>query len=100
MVSPHEPFVAEDGLVYEDLAARILGEPDKSWRNAQVLKHRAKGTPEEVVREWITRYDGCETPRTAAQEVADSRAARAAGKRDPRIANANRAAWGLAINYS
>lgn len=96
MVNPHEPFVAEDGLVYEDLAAFLTDQPDKSWRNEQVLKFRKAGTPEDHLRDWIKRYDGTQPPRTGAQEIADSHAARAARKADPRVIGANRAAWAFA----
>lgn len=55
---PHAPFIAEDGLEYEDLAAKILDQPLDSWRNVEILTRRAQGRPEVAIRRWIKAYDG------------------------------------------
>lgn len=55
---PQAPFVAQDGLEYEDLAAKILGNPIDSWRNAEILTRRASGHDEASIRRWIKAYDG------------------------------------------
>lgn len=55
---PHAPFIAEDGLEYEDLAAKILDCPLDSWRNTEILTRRAQGQDESRIRRWIKAYDG------------------------------------------
>lgn len=55
---PQAPFIAQDGLEYEDLAAKILGNPIDSWRNAEILTRRASGHDEASIRRWIKAYDG------------------------------------------
>ncbi len=55
---PQAPFIASDGLEYEDLAAFILGTPLGCNRNEYILAQRAAGRSEEAIRVWIKAYDG------------------------------------------
>lgn len=55
---PFAPFIAEDGLEYEDFAAYILQTPLGCARNEHILAHRKAGRSEEAIRVWIKAYDG------------------------------------------
>lgn len=55
---PQAPFIAQDGLEYEDLAAYICGTPAHCARNNYIQAHRAAGRSEEAIRIWIAAYDG------------------------------------------
>ena len=57
-IDPQAPFIAQDGLEYEDLAAKILDQPLDSWRNVEILTRRARGDSESSIRRWIKAYDG------------------------------------------
>ena len=57
-IDPQAPFIASDGLEYEDLAACILGTPLGCPRNEHILAHRRAGRSEEAIRIWIKAYDG------------------------------------------
>ena len=57
-IDPQAPFIASDGLEYEDLAACILGRPLGCPRNEHILAHRRAGCSEEAIRVWIKAYDG------------------------------------------
>lgn len=72
---PLKPFIAEDGLEYDDLAAYICGQPQDTWRNQRIQRHRQAGRSEEAIREWIKGYDG-DDPRTTGELKASDRAAR------------------------
>lgn len=58
MYDPLKPFIAQDGLEYDDLAAYICDQPQDTWRNREIAEARAEGQPEETVRAWIKLYDG------------------------------------------
>jgi hypothetical protein len=60
-IDPQAPFIASDGLEYEDLAACILGTPLGCPRNEHILAHRRAGRSEEAIRIWIKAYDGEDT---------------------------------------
>lgn len=55
---PDAPFIAQDGLEYEDLAAYILGKPVDCWRNRTIRDFRQKGHSEAAIRQWIKGFDG------------------------------------------
>lgn len=57
-LDPEAPFIAQDGLEYEDLAAYILGKPATCWRNTAIQSFRANGRSEASIREWIKGFDG------------------------------------------
>ncbi len=57
---PQAPFVVQDGLEYEDLAAFLVNDPIDSWRNTEILSRRARKEPEEFIRRWIHAYDGAD----------------------------------------
>ena len=63
---PFAPFIAEDGLEYEDFAAFILQPPLGCARNEHILAHRKAGRSEEAIRVWIKAYDG-EDPTPSSQ---------------------------------
>lgn len=63
---PYAPFIAEDGLEYEDFAAYILQTPLGCARNEHILAHRQAGRSEEAIRVWIKAYDG-EDPTPSSQ---------------------------------
>ena len=80
---PQAPFVAQDGLEYEDLAAKILGNPIDSWRNAEILTRRAQGHSEASIRRWIEAYDGDDyTPGECSSAIRQVRAKSATGGYD------------------
>jgi hypothetical protein len=70
---PDAPFIAKDGLEYEDLAAYILGRPTDCWRNRRIQEYRQAGRSEEALRQWIKGYDG-DDPRTTSQLTSAERA--------------------------
>jgi hypothetical protein len=49
---------ASDGLDYEDLTQRLLGEPAKTVRNAHVQRLREDGRSKAFTKAWIEAYDG------------------------------------------
>lgn len=55
---PEAPFIASDGLEYEDLAAFICQQPYDNWRNNTIQGFRQAGRSEAAIREWIAGYDG------------------------------------------
>jgi hypothetical protein len=50
-------LIGSDGLEYEDLTAKLCGEPRKSTRNRSVEAYRSAGCTEEAVRAWYQAYD-------------------------------------------
>jgi len=50
-------LIAADGYEYEDLKARLLGEPLENVRNRAIRNIRALGRPEKFTRAWIEEYD-------------------------------------------
>lgn len=75
MYDPLKPFIAQDGLEYDDLAAYLLDQPQSTARNRYIQEARAIGRSEEIIREWIKSYDG-EDPRTTAELPTHRREAR------------------------
>lgn len=74
-IDPQAPFIASDGLEYEDLAACILGTPLGCPRNEHILAHRRAGRSEEAIRIWIKAYDGDDpTPSSAIENHSHGRA--------------------------
>jgi hypothetical protein len=72
---PLKPFIAQDGLEYDDLAACLLNQPQATARNRYIQEACAIGRSEKVIREWVKSYDG-EDPRTTSELVAHRREAR------------------------
>lgn len=62
----YRPFIAEDGLEYDDFAAFLCGQPQDTWRNSRIQEHRKAGRSEAALRQWIKGYDG-DDPRTTAE---------------------------------
>jgi hypothetical protein len=58
------PFIAEDGLEYEDLAAYITQQPADCWRNRAIQEFRSAGRSEAAIREWIKGFDADDTTPT------------------------------------
>lgn len=54
----HAPFIAEDGLEYQDFGDFLLGKPVACFRNDHIQKARKAGRSEESIRLWIKGYDG------------------------------------------
>lgn len=72
-LDPLKPFIAEDGLEYEDLAAYICGQPIDCWRNRTIQSFREGGRSEEAIREWIKGYDGDDPAPSAGWHLTISR---------------------------
>jgi hypothetical protein len=62
----YRPFIAEDGLEYEDFAAFLCGQPQDTWRNQRIQDHRKAGRSEAALQQWIKGYDG-DDPRTTGE---------------------------------
>jgi hypothetical protein len=62
----YRPFIAEDGLEYDDFAAFLCGQPQDTWRNRRIQEHRKNGRSESALRQWIKGYDG-DDPRTTSE---------------------------------
>ena len=62
----YHPFIAEDGLEYEDFAAFLCGQPQDTWRNQRIQDHRKAGRSEAALQQWIKGYDG-DDPRTTGE---------------------------------
>lgn len=62
----YRPFIAEDGLEYEDFAAFLCGQPQDTWRNQRIQDHRRAGRCEAALQQWIKGYDG-DDPRTTGE---------------------------------
>jgi hypothetical protein len=71
----YRPFIAEDGLEYDDFAAFLCGQPQDTWRNQRIQEHRKAGRSEQALRAWIKGYDG-DDPRTTGELEAGARAVR------------------------
>jgi hypothetical protein len=67
-VDVEAPFIAQDGLEYDDLAAFILGQPHDNWRNRTIQDFRRCGRSEAAIREWIAGYDGDDPTPTITRE--------------------------------
>ena len=46
-----------DGLDYENLTEKLLGNPARTYRNTSVLAQRANGTPQVLQKIWSVTYD-------------------------------------------
>jgi hypothetical protein len=69
---PNAPFISpEDGLEYEDFAAKILGQPRDCWRNAEIIALRKNGQDEASIRRWIAFFDGPDPTPTSAAPCSD-----------------------------
>ncbi len=90
-IDPQAPFIASDGLEYEDLAACILGRPLGCPRNEHILAHRRAGRSEEAIRVWIKAYDGEDPTPSSVLEAA------AKARHEGRALHRAQSAWNSAI---
>lgn len=58
MRNPCEPFIAEDGFEYADIAAFILQEPTDCWRNTHLNRQKAQGCTAAEIKAWSKAYGG------------------------------------------
>ena len=56
MVNPNEPFIAEDGYEYEDLAAFLLQRPTDCWRNLYLKAQKLNGLTDAELKAWSKAY--------------------------------------------
>lgn len=57
-IDPDAPFIAPDGLEYDDFADFICQKPIHCARNEHILAHRKAGRSEAALQVWIKAYDG------------------------------------------
>ena len=79
-------MIASDGLEYEDLAQRLLGQPKDTWRNAQIKALRVSGYGEAEVRTYYEAYDratDCPVPNPGLGDDAGWHAVNVARRADP-----------------
>ena len=94
----YRPFIAEDGLEYDDFAAFLCGQPQDTWRNQRIQEHRRAGRSEQALRQWIKGYDG-DDPRTTGELTGLEVTRRAFSAADAEYAFADRAVRQVRANF-